>query len=210
MTFVIGDVHGCSNCLKELLGKLPLTKGTKLIFLGDYIDRGPDSKGVIETLLELSKSYDCVFLRGNHEQMMLDYLLKGENLDLWMMNGAGATLRSYGGVDRITKQHIELLESTLIYYVQGNDLFVHAGVRPNVPLEKQDRFDMLWIRYEFIYSENPLPNFRIFFGHTPFQDVLVLKDKVGLDTGCVYGNKLSAIAVETMKIYQVSCGGRDK
>jgi serine/threonine protein phosphatase 1 len=160
--------------------------------------------------LELSKSYDCVFLRGNHEQMMLDYLLKGENLDLWMMNGAGATLRSYGGVDRITKQHIELLESTLIYYVQGHDLFVHAGVRPNVPLEKQDRFDMLWIRYEFIYSENPLPNFRIFFGHTPFQDVLVLKDKVGLDTGCVYGNKLSAIAVETMKIYQVSCGGRDK
>jgi len=210
LTFVIGDVHGCSNCLKELLGKLPLTKGTKLIFLGDYIDRGPDSKGVIETLLELSKSYDCVFLRGNHEQMMLDYLLKGENLDLWMMNGAGATLRSYGGVDRITKQHIELLESTLIYYVQGHDLFVHAGVRPNVPLEKQDRFDMLWIRYEFIYSENPLPNFRIFFGHTSFQDVLVLKDKVGLDTGCVYGNKLSAIAVETMKIYQVSCGGRDK
>lgn len=170
------------------------------------MDRGPDSKGVIEILLELSKSYRCIFIRGNHEQMMLDYLLKGENLDLWLMNGASATLRSYGGVDTIPREHVEFLQSAKFYHVRGNDLFVHAGVRPNVPLEKQDPFDLLWIRYEFIYSENPLPNYRIFFGHTPFQDVLILEDKVGLDTGCVYGNKLSAIALETMKVYQVSCG----
>ncbi|MGB9789817.1 MAG: metallophosphoesterase family protein [Thermotoga caldifontis] len=206
-TFVIGDVHGCLDCLTELLSKIPLTRDSRLIFLGDYVDRGPDSKGVVETLLKLSESYDCVFIRGNHEQMMLDYVLNGTNLDLWLMNGAGATLRSYGGVDKIPKDHVEFLKSTSIYYVQGNDVFVHAGVRPNVPLEEQSEFDMLWIRYEFIYSENPLPGYRIFFGHTPFQDVLILKDKVGLDTGCVYGNKLSAIALETMQIFQVSCGG---
>jgi hypothetical protein len=113
-------------------------------------------------------------------------------------------------VDRITKQHIELsgVDVDLLSFKARS--LRPCGSQTERPVGKQDRFDMLWIRYEFIYSENPLPNFRIFFGHTSFQDVLVLKDKVGLDTGCVYGNKLSAIAVETMKIYQVSCGGRDK
>jgi len=207
LTFVIGDIHGCSNSLRRLLDKLPLTAGSKFIFLGDYIDRGPDSRGVIEILLSLSKDYECIFIRGNHEQMLLNYVLKGENFDLWLMNGANATLRSYGGVDRIPKQHIDFIQSTVLYVVQGSDLFVHAGVRPNVPIEEQSQFDLLWIRYEFIYSESPLPGYRIFFGHTPFQDVLIMKDKVGLDTGCVYGNKLSAIALETMKVYNSECGG---
>ncbi|MCS7174743.1 MAG: serine/threonine protein phosphatase [Pseudothermotoga sp.] len=207
MTFVIGDIHGCSNSLMKLLESLPLTAESKLIFLGDYIDRGPDSKGVLEILLDLSKSYECIFIRGNHEQMLLDYILEGENFDLWLMNGADATLRSYGGIDKIPKQHIDFIQSTVLYAIKGNDLFVHAGVRPNIPIEKQNPFDLLWIRYEFIYSEAPLPSYRIFFGHTPFQEVLIMKDKIGLDTGCVYGNKLSAIALGTMKVYSSKCGG---
>lgn len=190
-----------------MIDRLPLCRNDKLIFLGDYIDRGPDSKAVVERLISLGQTYDCVFLRGNHEWMMLNYILSGRDFELWMMNGAHATIRSYTDVKKIPLEHLEFLKSTIYYHVEGEYLFVHAGVRPYVPLEKQDNFDLVWIREEFIYSENPLAGYKVIFGHTPFRDVFVSNDKIGIDTGCVYGGRLTAFRVDDGKIFQVDCGG---
>ncbi len=208
MTYVIGDVHGCLDALEKLLSKLPIGSEDKLIFLGDYLDRGPDSKGVIDFLINLSKFYDCVFLRGNHEQMMLECLDNGRDCYLWEFNGAGATIRSYGGIKNIPQEHLSFLRSTKFYEIIGGFIFVHAGLRPGVPIENQEPFDLVWIRDEFIYSSDPVPGYKVIFGHTPFSDVLILPDKIGIDTGCVYGGKLSCIRVEDQKIFQTECGRR--
>ncbi|MEJ5230511.1 metallophosphoesterase family protein [Pseudothermotoga sp. U03pept] len=203
----MGDIHGCIESLESLIMKLPLSGGDKLIFLGDYIDRGPDSRAVIDRLIALSKDYECVFLRGNHEWMMLNYLLKGQDFDLWMMNGARATIRSYGDVRQIPPEHLEFLKNTVFYHVEPGYLFVHAGVKPHVELENQDSFDLIWIREEFIYSENPLPGYRVVFGHTPLHKVLISRDKIGIDTGCVYGGKLTCVRIDDERIFQTDCGG---
>ncbi|WP_041081442.1 metallophosphoesterase family protein [Thermotoga profunda] len=207
MIYAIGDIHGCVESLNNLMDRLPLRTGDKLIFLGDYVDRGPDSKAVVDRLMILSQTYDCVFLRGNHEWMMLNYLLDGKDFELWMMNGAGATIRSYKDVRKIPLEHLEFFKNTVYYHIEDGYFFVHAGVRPHIPLERQDTFDLLWIREEFIYSENPLKGYKVVFGHTPFNDVLVLHDKIGIDTGCVYGGKLTALRIDDGKVFQTSCGG---
>ncbi|AEH50926.1 metallophosphoesterase family protein [Pseudothermotoga thermarum] len=205
MTYVVGDIHGCLWALDKLVKKLPLASDDTLIFLGDYVDRGPDSKGVIDYLIGLSKFHNCVFLRGNHEQMMLACLEKGQDCYLWEFNGANATIRSYGGIKSIPQQHIEFLKNTRLYYVKDKFIFVHAGLKPGVPLENQDPFDLVWIRDEFIYSQNPAVGYKVVFGHTPFANVLILPDKIGVDTGCVYGGKLSCIRIEDYAIFQVEC-----
>lgn len=204
-TYVIGDIHGCLDSLKKLIETLPLNHNDRLIFLGDYIDRGPDSKGVIDFLINLSKEYECIFIRGNHEQMLLDSLDRGIISQIWSLNGGISTLRSYGGPLKIPDDHIDFFLSTRYCYIIEDKFFVHAGIKPNVPLKEQNLEDFLWIRDEFIFSENPLPGFRIFFGHTPFEEPLILRDKVGIDTGCVYGGKLSCFCLESERIFQVVC-----
>ncbi len=204
MTYAIGDVHGCFDALKDLLSKLPLTEGDELVFLGDYVDRGPNSKEVILLLEELSKNYKCVFLRGNHEEMLLNCVEKGRECDVWYFNGARATLESFGGKGGLL-EHLDFFRSTVYFYQKGHYVFVHAGVRPGIPLEKQHPFDLVWIRDEFIYSENPLPGKIVVFGHTPLMKPFVGGDKIGLDTGCVYGGFLTAFRIEDGTIYQVKC-----
>jgi len=204
-SYVIGDIHGCYESLKRLIDNIPLSTNDKLIFLGDYIDRGPNSKEVIDFLIQLSKNYECIFVRGNHEQMLLDYVQEGKNLQLWYLNGAGATLRSYGGIEKIPESHLEFFRSTRFYHIIDEKFFVHAGVKPGVLLENQRKSDFLWIRDEFIYSKNPLPGFIVIFGHTPFEKPLIQPDKIGLDTGCVYGGKLSCMCLESGRIFEVNC-----
>jgi len=203
--YAIGDVHGCLDSLEKLFNILPLSSEDVLIFLGDYIDRGPDSKGVINFLISLSKEYRCIFIRGNHEEMFLNAVLHGKDVELWYYNGAFATVRSYGSIASIPGDHIDFISSTIYYHILGNFLFVHAGVKPGIPLEDQSEFDLTWIRDEFIYSSDPLPGFKIIFGHTPFEKPLVMKNKIGIDTGCVYGGKLTALKIENMRFYQVEC-----
>jgi len=207
MTYAIGDIHGCYRALKKLISSIQPDEGDELIFLGDYIDRGPESKEVVEYLLDLKQHMKCVFLRGNHEDMLLEVLTKGRGMDLWLFNGASATIRSYGSLKGIPEDHMDFFLTTRLYYEKGDYLFVHGGVKPGVPLEKQKPFDMIWIREEFIYSENPMPGKIVVFGHTPFPEgPLVMKDKVGIDTGCVYGGKLTACCMETGKFTSVECG----
>lgn len=206
MTYVVGDIHGCLRELEILIDKINPSSEDKLVFLGDYVDRGPDSKGVIDYLINLSKRVKTVFLRGNHEAMLIDCVKYKKDCTLWSYNGSSATLRSFNGVKGILEK-LEFFENTKYYHIHGRYFIVHGGVKPGVPIENQDPFDMIWIRDEFIFSNNPLPGYVVVFGHTPFEKPLLMKDKIGIDTGCVYGGYLTAVRLEDLKIFQVKCGG---
>lgn len=217
--FVIGDIHGCLSELSHLIENLPLRSGDRLIFLGDYIDRGPDSKGVISYLLDLKResTYDLVFLKGNHEDMLLSYLgLGGNHGDVFLANGGKPTLESYGvsgGLDDyqelatcMPQAHLEFYRELKSFYVVGSYLCVHAGVHPFMPLEAQSETEMLWIRNQFIYRSHRLP-YTVLFGHTPQNEVFFdLPYKIGLDTGLVYGNLLSCLDTDGKILYQIKRG----
>ena len=218
--YVIGDIHGCFDELRYLIEGLPLEPGDRLVFLGDYIDRGPDSKGVVSYLLELQKdaaAYDLIFLKGNHEDMLLSYLgLRGQNGNMFFHNGGKATLASYGlftsqpmgeeALSVIPPAHLAFFKNLRSYYLMERFLCVHAGIHPLKSLNDQTESDMFWIRHEFIYSFHMLP-YTVLFGHTPQRHVFYdLPYKVGLDTGVVYGNKLTCLETEEKVLYQISRG----
>ncbi len=197
--FVIGDVHGCLSTLKRLLDKIPWDPvSDTLIFVGDYIDRGENPKGVVDLILSLKEQgakIEC--LLGNHEAMLLDYL-KGKNRDLYLLNGGTTTLASYRAQRKreedplIPEDHLSFF-SELKPYIEFKDYYiVHAGFRPGKKIEEQSLEDMIWIRYEFIDSDYDFGK-KVIFGHTPFEEPLVTQTKIGIDTGAVYGNKLTCI-----------------
>ena len=220
-SYVIGDIHGCLNELACLVEGLPLEPSDRLIFLGDYIDRGPDSKGVISYLIEWrqQRNQEVVFLKGNHEDMFLSHLgLPGRYGDMFFFNGGGATLASYGispsnvapedALSAIPREHLLFLEGLKSYCLLEPYLCVHAGIRPSIPLSQQSEEELLWIRDEFILNPHPLP-YTVLFGHTPQKEVLFhLPYKIGLDTGLVYGNQLSCLEVHEKVLYQVKRGGK--
>jgi serine/threonine protein phosphatase 1 len=217
--YVIGDIHGCVKELACLIENLPLKRRDRLVFLGDYIDRGPDSRGVVSYLLDLKKesSYEVSFLKGNHEDMLLSYLgLAGEHGEMFFYNGGQATLVSYGlspqdlsseaVLSAMPAGHIEFYQNLKSYSHVGDYLCVHAGIHPQKSLQEQTEAELLWIRNKFIYSSHMLP-YTVLFGHTPQTDVLYdLPYKIGLDTGLVYGNKLSCLETEEKVLYQISLG----
>ena len=217
-TFVIGDIHGCLDEVDILLDHLDPTTADTVVFLGDYIDRGPASREVIDRLLRLrQRGPRCVFLKGNHEDMLLGYLGgRGHHGSMFLYNGGDATLRSYG-VDppsvsaaqaAVPAAHVEFLRTLELQYVHGPFLCTHAGVDPRRPLNGQREEDLLWIRDEFLFNAHPFP-FTVLFGHTPQRDVLVdLPYKIGLDTGLVYWNKLSCLELQELRLYQLRRGER--
>lgn len=216
--FVIGDVHGCVDELERLLDGLAPTADDTVCFLGDYVDRGPDPRGVVERLIRLQgEGPQCVFLKGNHEDMFLAFLgHPGRHGDAFLWNGGNATLASYGcdglaGAEvaaRLPESHAAFLGSLRTHAFLGAFLCVHAGVRPTRPLAAQAEEDLLWIREEFISQPHPYP-YTVLFGHTPQRDVLVdLPFKIGLDTGLVYGNRLSCLELDAQRVWQVRNGER--
>jgi serine/threonine protein phosphatase 1 len=221
-SYVIGDIHGCLDELRYLVEALPFESGDRLVFLGDYIDRGPNSKGVLSYILELQAqtNLEIICLKGNHEDMFLAYLgLPGQHGDMFLYNGGYATLISYGvkskqsTLDEITSQvsreHINFLTNLRTSFVMEPFICVHAGINPAKPLKKQTDSDLLWIRDEFIYNPHRLP-YTVLFGHTPRSSVLFdLPYKIGLDTGLVYGNKLSCLEVVERALYQITRGEKD-
>ena len=186
----IGDIHGEIEKLNSLFEKLNLTKSDTLVFLGDYIDRGKHSKEVIERLIKLSEAVNCVFLKGNHEQMLLRGLESKRESDInyWLMNGGRETFENYGGYEKnglieIYRIHFDFFKSLKPFYLTDKYLFVHAGIRPEKPLKEQDESDLLWIRDEFINKKHKLKQ-KIIFGHTAFYEPYIENDKIGIDTGC--------------------------
>lgn len=206
--FAIGDIHGCLFALEALLESLPIKWGKDyLIFLGDYIDRGPDSRKVLELVMDLKENYpQRVYpLKGNHE-WMFERFLSGLDVEIFLYNGGGETLKNYfeKGKLNIPEEHEEFIKSLPLYLEIGPYLFVHAGIDPSKELSLQTEEDFLWIRQKFYLYEGKYSK-KIIFGHTPFPEVLHLEDRIGIDTGCVYGGKLTAIELPEEKFYQIEC-----
>lgn len=210
-TIAIGDIHGCLDELKFLIDKIDPKSDDSFIFLGDYIDRGKNSKGVIDFLIEFNKKHSCVFLRGNHEDMLLRSIENDRHYyNIFLNNGGGKTLDSFGikRPDELPEEYVKFFKDTLIYHFYDKWFFAHAGVLPNMSINEllygsMDEIDVcLWVRNEFIVSKYKWEKI-IVYGHTPFKDVNIQDNKIGVDTGCVYENRLSAIDVETNEIFSV-------
>ncbi|MCS7149257.1 MAG: serine/threonine protein phosphatase [Caldimicrobium sp.] len=206
--FAIGDIHGCLSAFESLLDILPVRWGEDyVIFLGDYIDRGPDSKRVLELIIDLKKDYPNTVhaLKGNHEWLFEQYL-EGRYTEVFLYNGGTETLRNYleKGKINIPEEQIDFLRSLPLYLSMGKYLFVHAGVNPKKPFDEQTEEDLLWIRGSFYNYDGKFER-TVVFGHTPFPEVLLLDDRIGIDTGCVYGGKLTAIKLPERKVFQISC-----
>jgi len=208
-TFIIGDIHGCLETLERLMEAIdwhPDQDG--LVFLGDYIDRGENPRGVVDYILEISEEGESVqCLLGNHEALFLD-LLNGGDISNFIMNGGIHTLESYStdgdleGELEIPEAHIDFMKSLNPWIEMNGFYVVHAGFRPEIPIEDQRREDLLWIREPFIFSPHDFGK-RVIFGHTPFYDPLIMENKIGLDTGAVYGNRLSCLELPAMRFHSV-------
>lgn len=203
--FAIGDIHGCLDKLQALIEILPLDPiRDTFVFLGDYIDRGPHSRQVIDHLLRLKADLcNTLFLMGNHEKMFLDYLNHINPL-LFLLNGGQTTIDAYAqrGQVILPREHRVFFEGLQLIYETPKYFFVHAGLRPAIPLIDQRVEDMLWIRESFFSSLYDFGK-KVIFGHTPFTEPLVMQNKIGIDTGAVYGNKLTCIELPGEKFYQV-------
>jgi serine/threonine protein phosphatase 1 len=206
--FAIGDIHGNLTHLEQLLEEITPAfdpPNDTLVFLGDYIDRGPSSKGVVDFILRLRREFPHVIcLKGNHEAMLLDWLLNGENYDLYLANGGSTTIRSYSleGEFKLPQEHVDFFTSLLLYYETERYIFVHAGMKAGIPLAEQDPHDLIWIRDEFILSPQNFGK-TVIFGHTPLQRVYIAPNKIGIDTGAVYGGKLTCLELPARRFYSV-------
>ncbi|WMS42116.1 metallophosphoesterase family protein [Acuticoccus sp. MNP-M23] len=217
--YAIGDIHGMKSMLDSMLDMIdahlaenPCPGPVTEIFLGDYIDRGPDSYGVIERLMEPAcdgRTRHC--LLGNHEDAMLSALSDGSMLPRWLSFGGEATCRSYG-VDpaehpqnphavqtllqaALPPTHRAFLSNLSRSETIGDTLFVHAGIRPDVPLDRQDIQDLIWIRDDFLEYTGPLPA-HVVHGHTPVREADLREYRTNVDTAAVYGGALSAAVIE--------------
>ena len=222
--YVIGDVHGRSDLLAGMHGRIAgdlarrPAADWRVIHLGDYIDRGPDSAGALALLLDYQGDGHGDFLIGNHDRFLLDFLIgpEGADLDLWIYNGGAATLDSFG-IDgllaassrdqrsrrRLYDQLIAAMRTGLTEFLGGPSLmlrfgdylFVHAGVRPGVALEDQSAHDLVWIREPFLASGAD-HGAVIVHGHTPVEAVEVRPNRIGIDTGAVFTGNLTCLVLE--------------
>lgn len=205
--FVVGDIHGCFDKLCALMDKIPINNTRdQLIFIGDYIDRGPSSFDVVNYLIDFKKRVPgTIFIKGNHEDMLQNYL-DGSDRFTYLLNGGQKTMDEY--LNRsdnkeafpIPSEHLEFFNSLQLYYQTDDYIFVHAGLREKVPLESQDKMDLLWTRDEFIHSDFNFGK-RVIFGHTPFKKPLLQANKIGIDTGAVYGNLLTCVQLPEMEFF---------
>ncbi len=205
--FVVGDIHGCFDKLCALMDKIPINNTRDLlIFIGDYIDRGPSSFDVVNYLIDFKKRVPgTIFIKGNHEDMLQNYL-DGSDRFTYLLNGGQQTMDEY--LNRsdnkepfpIPSEHLEFFNSLQLYYQTDDYIFVHAGLREKVPLESQDKMDLLWTRDEFIHSDFNFGK-RVIFGHTPFKEPLLQANKIGIDTGAVYGNLLTCLQLPEMEFF---------
>ena len=191
----IGDIHGEYYKLENLIKKLDLKSNDTCVFTGDYIDLGEYSRDVVSRLIELSKEINCIFLKGNHE----DLLLKAKNnnfkaVENWYLVGGDTTLKNYGEeIKDVFSVHGEFFENLKLNYMTKRYFFVHGGINPEKSFEEQTEQDFLWYRHDFVEKPFGLPQ-KIVFGHTSCIEPYIDKYAVGIDTGCgkVEDTKLTA------------------
>ena len=220
--YAIGDLHGRLDLLDEIHDLIrgdaaAATPGQRMlvVYLGDYIDRGPRSFEVIGRLLDnpMSPDFETIYLRGNHEDIMLGFLDFGTRGAPWFRHGGRETLQSYGVdapdaaaegefpaarqslAERLPPTHRAFLDATKVMHREGDYLFVHAGIRPGVKIEKQDPNDFMWIRHEFMDSERH-HSVCVVHGHTIEARPAITEQRIGLDTGAYYTGVLSCAVIE--------------
>ena len=199
-TYAIGDIHGYLNKLVALIERIKPTRYDTLVFLGDYIDRGPDSRQVVDYLLKLSAKVPCVFLRGNHEELLLDYLATGRHEELWLENGGQALIDNYvqGKLTpaslkaALPAAHLNFFNNLKYYHEDDAYIYVHAGLLPGLPLDEQQPEVLCWIRNDFFQNATRREK-KVVFGHTHFALPMLTQDKIGIDTGAAYGGPLTAV-----------------
>ena len=209
----IGDIHGCAESLKALLGKIRPYRDRIHVFIGDYIDRGPDSRGVVDAVMDFARNHNCIFLRGNHENMLLDAIQTGERT-FWIINGGHETLESYQVTDpvQIPDDHRQFLADGRLWFETPDYLFVHAGLDPELSVREQlgsrdVEHTALWERshvHRQVVWEKP-----VIFGHTPVREPMIEDRKMAIDTGCVFPRqgygKLSALLLPEKTIVSQEC-----
>lgn len=214
-TFAIGDIHGCRNTFNKLLAEeINIQKADVIYCMGDYIDRGKDSKGVIDSIINLRhEGYQIHTLRGNHEQMMLDSTIDKERSDLWIKNGGDKTLKSFNisSVKQLPENYLGFLNDTKFFIATNEYVFVHAGLNFLIRDPFKDEEAMLWSREKY-FDKLKIGNRVLIHGHTPLplKQLLKQKDpyKINIDGGCVYNDKpgygnLMAISLPDMKMIPV-------
>ena len=217
--YCIGDIHGRLDLLDELHEMIRADAdgfgGSKgLIYLGDYIDRGAQSKQVLDLLVEQPMGgFDVVHLLGNHEQAMVDFLAAPQSAAAWLNFGGQVTLLSYGvGLGRLQMlrqvdllrdeleaklppAHLEFIASCRLLHTEGSYCFAHAGIRPGIPPEEQVAEDLLWIREDFTHSRAD-HGCIVVHGHSISEEVELLPNRIGIDTGAFYTGMLTALVLE--------------
>jgi serine/threonine protein phosphatase 1 len=219
--YAVGDIHGCVDLLRQLSQLIHEDAYRRqaarnvVVYLGDFIDRGPDSRGVIDLLLnEPLPGFESHHLKGNHEDIMLRFLVDTSLGPSWLAYGGRQTLQSYG-IDapaadapvselqraqrelglRVPRTHLDFLRRLDLSHVEGDYFFAHAGVKPGVPLEQQRDEDMLWIRDEFLRSDASFGRI-VVHGHSITQEPDVRRNRIGIDTGAFASNRLTALVAE--------------
>lgn len=210
-TIAIGDVHGCSVALRTLIDAIQPTPDDTLVFLGDYVDRGPDSRGVIDFVLELEKRCHLVPLLGNHEIMLLESQEDTRALQGWLTVGGAATVRSYDGqLTNIPPEHWAFIRGCQQYYETPTHFFVHANYASSMRLDSQHDFVRYW---QHLHLQTPPPheNGKIaIVGHTAQKsgEILDLGHVICLDTNCYGGGWLTAMEIPSGKLWQADREGR--
>lgn len=221
--YAIGDVHGRADLLDRTLSNIdahivanPIIRPIHVL-VGDYIDRGPASREVLDMMINCAKGREMVFLRGNHDIFIQDFLRNPGALRDWSKIGGLETLMSYGLKPSINADahaqielakalemalppaHLKFLNSLLSSFTCGGYFFVHAGVRPGVPLTKQREDDLLWIRDEFLLHEEDFGKI-VVHGHTPVREIDIRPNRINIDTGAYVTGRLTCVILEGEKV----------
>jgi len=209
----IGDIHGCVDALRAVVGSIQPALGDTLVTLGDYVDRGPRSKQVIDFLIKLKSVCNLVCIHGNHEEMMTDVIVERNPPYDWLRYGGVDTLDSYGFTGDVTvvpTSHLEFLESLVPFYETDSHFFVHANYDPTLPLDDQPIDLLRWIKLTDIVP-GPHRNGKIaIVGHTHHREgeIFQLPHLVCLDTYCYGGKWLTAMDVATGELWQSDMSGK--
>ena len=210
-TYAVGDLHGRLDLLRLAVDAIAARVGDapfRVVFLGDYVDRGPESRGVIEFLMDLQKRWPVTCLKGNHEELMVQAVTQpgGDRLEHWLRNGGDATLRSYGvdpdgDLEGVPREHVRWMSGLPRTTGDGHRIYVHAGVEPGVPIERQKEQTLLWIRERFLQARAGSFEAHVVHGHTPVwagkpdpSEPELLPHRTNLDTGA-FATGVVAIAV---------------